>query len=148
MHKKFSSVGNILDPTKLYKTNRKINEIIVHCSYSPQFRGDTAFDIDMWHKQRWGSKSGIGYHYVILESGELMKGRWVDFPGAHAKGHNRNSIGICYIGGMKFDDITEQQKATLKETLDTLKSMYKCPIIGHNEVSSKDCPNIDLEPFK
>jgi len=152
-HKKFSSIGKILDPKKLYKTQRHIKEIIVHCSDSPQGRGDTAFDIDRWHKYRWNS--GIGYHLVILEDGTLQKGRWMDYIGAHAYdgGHNIGSIGIVFIGGKEFNDITEQQKATLITTLKTLKKDYDLEIdniLGHSEVSThgKTCPMTDMDKIR
>ena len=42
---------------------RNINEIIVHCSATPEGRHTTVEEINSWHKQN-GWKS-IGYHYVI-----------------------------------------------------------------------------------
>ena len=102
-HQKFSSIGKDLTASvakgKLYKTSRVIRGIGVHCSFSPQGRGDDAHDVDNWHQQRWRN-SGLGYHYVILEDGTIQKGRWVDYPGAHVKDHNKDTIGIVRIGGM------------------------------------------------
>ena len=103
-HEKFSSVGRDLtdeiESGQTYITKkRKITSIAVHCSDSPQGRGDDAFAIDHWHIERWGRNSGIGYHYVVLENGIIQKGRWVDYPGAHIAGYNSNTIGICRIGG-------------------------------------------------
>ena len=38
--------------------------------------------------------NGIGYHYYIRQSGEVINTRPLSRIGAHAKGDNRNSIGI------------------------------------------------------
>lgn len=72
---------------------RRISEIIIHCSATPEGRDVTAAQIDQWHRQR-GFKS-IGYHYVIRLDGSVEVGRNETAIGAHCSGHNRSSIGIC-----------------------------------------------------
>lgn len=155
-HEKFSSIGNQLthrvNAGKLYKTNRRIDEIVVHCSASPQDRNDDAFTIDKWHIDRFDS--GIGYHYIILPNGAIQKGRWVDYPGAHTKGNNRYTIGICFIGGMVLNDITTQQLRSLRNITrllisDTMYGLLPENIKGHNECrghKNRGCPmmNVDM----
>jgi hypothetical protein len=59
--------------------------------------------IDQWHRDRgW---NGIGYHYTVindkhdtLEDGTVQAGRDLTIAGAHARGINNRSIGICCIG--------------------------------------------------
>ncbi|MBP5691206.1 MAG: N-acetylmuramoyl-L-alanine amidase, partial [Bacteroidaceae bacterium] len=77
---------------------RKITEIIIHCSATPQGVDYTVADIDRWHRQRGFNK--IGYHYVIYRDGSIHQGRPVEEIGAHCIGHNAHSIGVCYIGGL------------------------------------------------
>ena len=60
----------------------------------------------------------IGYHYYLTRDGTVHTGRAVEQPGAHCKGHNRHSIGICYEGGLDAegkpkDTRTDAQKAAL-----------------------------------
>ena len=55
-----------------------------------------------WHVNGNGW-SDIGYHYVIKRNGLVEAGRPVSISGAHAKGHNADSIGICLVGGMLED---------------------------------------------
>lgn len=155
-HEKFSSVGRDLTQEIInghtYKTSRKIDTIVVHCSFSPHGRGDDAHTIDDWHKKRWGS--GIGYHYVILEDGAIQKGRWVDCKGAHAKGHNRGSIAICRIGGMGKDgaaikDATYEQINSIRILSKLLVDMYELKmtdVYGHNELPlvNKSCPLMNM----
>lgn len=128
---------------------RHINEIIIHCSASKEGQSVTLQDIDMWHKQR--GFNGIGYHFVISIDGEIWKGRNISIPGAHCVGHNSNSIGICYVGGLDVDGKTPKdtrnprQRIALNELVSELKKQYpKVSIHGHNEFANKACPSFDV----
>ena len=129
---------------------RKITEIIVHCSATPEGQNFTVEDIDRWHKQKgW---QGIGYHYVIYLEGSVHKGRNEEIIGAHCLGHNAYSIGVCYIGGLDKwtkahkDTRTDAQKRALIELLKSLKEKYPNAIIyGHRDFSKKDCPCFDAK---
>jgi len=119
--------------------------IILHCSDSPQGRGDRAETIHKWHLQNgW---DGIGYHYVILEDGTIEAGRPEYWSGSHAKGYN-DHIGICLIGKTHF---TEQQMMAQLGLVNELCFKYEFvlgDIMGHYDVSSKTCPNYDVGKFK
>lgn len=124
---------------------RKINEIIIHCSATPNGRFHDAADIDRWHKENgW---SGIGYHYVVCTTGKVNKGRDDSEVGAHAKagGHNPNSIGICIIGNDKYNAV---QWYRLRELVAQLMIKYPdAKVIGHNEISHKSCPGFDVQKW-
>ena len=80
---------------------RKINKIIVHCTATQESKDVSVDEVRRWHLKRgW---KGIGYHYVVLLDGTIEYGRSVYEPGAHVKGMNKNSIGICYIGGVESE---------------------------------------------
>lgn len=126
---------------------RNITEIIVHCAATPEGKHFTVADIDRWHKQRgW---KGIGYHYVIYLDGSIHKGRDIETIGAHCTGHNKNSIGVCYIGGcdknmQPKDTRTDAQKESLIEILTRLKKRYpNAKIYGHRDFAKKSCPSFD-----
>lgn len=77
---------------------RPLKQIILHHSASKA--GDHSWeDIRKWHLARgW---SDIGYHYGIVDDGDGWQtkvGRPVEIAGAHAKGFNADSIGICFEG--------------------------------------------------
>jgi hypothetical protein len=78
---------------------RSINEIIVHCSATREGQHIPVETIKKWHTEGRGW-TDIGYHFYIELDGTIKKGRDIDKTGAHCKGHNRNSIGICYCGGV------------------------------------------------
>lgn len=145
----------------LKKSKRTINEIIVHCSATPEGRKTTVEEIDTWHKQKgW---SGCGYHYLIYVDGSIHLGRDVNKAGAHCSGHNTYSIGICYIGGVEGtlnekgqivpkknkkglyidkDTRNEKQKASLIYLLKELRKLYpSAKIYGHHDFDKgKSCP--------
>lgn len=139
-----------LVPLTVKRSKRVIKEIIVHCSATAEGRDFTVEDIRRWHKQQgW---SDIGYHYVIGRLGEKWTGRDVDVSGAHCEGHNRNSIGVCYIGGCTKDGKTPkdtrtlQQKAVMLSLLTELKRLYpQAKIYGHRDFARKECPSFDAK---
>jgi N-acetylmuramoyl-L-alanine amidase len=126
---------------------RKINKIIIHCSATPPSMDVDANTVDEWHKQRgW---SGIGYHFFVKRDGQIELGRPLEKSGAHTKGHNKNSIGICYAGGVDSemnpeDNRTSAQIASLLLLLRLLKNMFPTAIRhGHRDFSPKACPSFD-----
>jgi len=134
---------------------RLLKQVFIHCSDS---EWGNAKIIDEWHKSNgW---DGIGYHYVINNcyptsdtfkhhfpvvgnDGRIEVGRDIEKAGAHARGYNENSVGICLIGEDSFTSSQLNSLATL--------IAYRYPdleIKAHYEVSGKTCPNIDIEVIK
>ena len=129
---------------------RRIDKIILHCSATQEGKNIKTETIRKWHLKRgWRD---IGYHFVVLLDGTVEEGRPMEMTGAHTKGHNYKSIGICYIGGVEKekgedgewipkDTRTEAQKESLHDLLLQLKKDYPQAVVhGHNEFSSKACP--------
>lgn len=73
---------------------RGINRIIVH--HSASARSTTPAQIEQWHRGR--GFNGIGYHFVIDAAGTIHRTRPMHQIGAHAKGANGDSLGICLAG--------------------------------------------------
>jgi N-acetylmuramoyl-L-alanine amidase len=126
---------------------RSINKIIVHCSATPEGRDVSTEEIRSWHLDRgW---SDIGYHFVVELDGTICDGRPIEIAGAHAQGHNKDSIGVCYVGGVDEDGEpkdtrTDEQKEALLELIKDLKETYtKAVVFGHRDFSSKACPSFD-----
>ena len=130
---------------------RAIKKIIVHCSATREGQDIGIDTIREWHVNDRGW-SDIGYHYVIELDGAVKIGRQVERTGAHTVGHNADSIGICYVGGVESEGITpkdtrtEIQKISLLNLITVLKSMYPDAIVyGHRDFSTKACPSFDAK---
>lgn len=93
---------------------RTINLIVIHCSATANGGWITVEDIDAWHAARGFRRDpkligynqpnlkSIGYHYVVYTAGAVTIGRGLEEVGAHVKGHNARSIGICMPGTDAF----------------------------------------------
>lgn len=133
---------------------REIEEIIIHCSAT---RADMDYvDVD-WvrkiHVEQRGWRD-VGYHYFIKRDGVVEQGRPITQVGAHTKGHNSRSVGICYAGGLDAnhdpeDNRTPEQVDSMQRLITEL--MEAIPTIeevsGHNEYSSKACPCFDVKQW-
>ena len=128
---------------------RTIDKIIIHCSATlPGQRVDVE-TITRWHKQR-GFKT-IGYHFFIDRSGTIHAGRHLEQQGAHCKGQNAHSIGICYEGGLNkegkpYDTRTIMQRIAMKELVAQLLGQFPdATVHGHREFANKACPCFDVQ---
>ena len=126
---------------------RKINLIIIHCTATIEGRDYTVSTIDSWHRQR--GFDCIGYHYVIYRDGTVHTGRSIYKVGSNCIGHNANSIGVCYVGGVgkdgnPKDTRTPQQRDALVNLLMRLKRQFPQAVIrGHRDFAAKACPSFD-----
>jgi N-acetylmuramoyl-L-alanine amidase len=129
---------------------RKIDKIIVHCSATKEGQEFDVEDIRRWHVDGNGWKD-VGYHYVIKLDGQIQLGRPLEQAGAHVKGHNETSIGICYVGGLDgegqpCDTRTGEQDESLELLIAYLTRVFPgIELYGHNEFSSKSCPCFDVK---
>lgn len=134
-----------------HKASRRIDEVIVHCSATPEGRAVSVDTIRQWHRDR-GWKD-IGYHYVVLLDGTLAEGRPEAQVGAHVAGHNTGTLGIVYVGGVAADGKTAKdtrtpdQKATLLAAVKALIAKYPAikKVSGHNQYANKACPSFSVQ---
>tara|TARA_R110000764_G_scaffold119392_1_gene207113 strand:- start:600 stop:1040 length:441 start_codon:yes stop_codon:yes gene_type:complete len=135
----------------ILKTDRHINLIVIHCADTYKRMLVGAKEITQWHVDRgW---SDCGYHFIINRFGTVETGRNLNVSGAHARGYNKNSIGICLVGGRSDNDkpednFTAEQKKTLAALIINLQIEYpNADIKGHNQLSNKSCPNFNVKDF-
>ena len=136
---------------------RPIEKLIVHCAATKPSMNIGATEIRQWHLANgW---SDIGYNYVIRRDGLIENGRDLDRDGnvdeevgAHAKGFNANSIGICLVGGLNASgqpapEFTEAQFTALNGLLAGLRIRYPgAEVLGHRDLPgvAKACPSFDV----
>lgn len=124
---------------------RKINELIWHCTATPEGREVSAREIDRWHRERgW---AGIGYHKVVHLDGSVSEGRPESRVGAHVAGHNTGTIGYVYVGGVEKDGKTPKdtrtkaQKKTMERlTREAIAKYGLTKVSGHHDYAAKACP--------
>ena len=129
---------------------RKINLLVLHCSATREDQLYTPEQLENDHRAR-GFVSA-GYNYYVRRSGEVVSMRPVEQIPAHARGYNRNSIGICYEGGLSregkpADTRTPEQKISIFDLLLMLLMHYPgCRICGHRDLgAAKACPCFNAE---
>ena len=139
--------------------------LVVHCSASQPTAEIGALEIHKMHLSRgW---SGIGYHYVIRRDGSIERGEPHRNRGAHVKGHNYHSVGVCLVGGIAPNGQAEnnfnpEQFGSLAILLNELHSIYPdAQVLGHRDLSPdidgdgtverhewvKECPCFDAGAF-
>ncbi len=127
------------------KIRERTDYIVVHCAQTKPSMDIGLREIDQWHKRRgW---LGCGYHFVVRRSGQIELGRAIQQVGAHVKGFNHNSLGICLVGGMDEDgdydpNYEQKQWDSLDALVETLKNIYpNAAVVGHNDLDPhKACP--------
>lgn len=143
---------------------RRIDEVIVHCSATrPEWMANNSTQDKVAEIRRWNVKDrgwrDTGYNFLIDRDGALAGGRDLDDDGdfleevgAHTKGYNSHSIGVCLIGGYassaddEFSDhFTPEQDAALRSFIDDmLRRFGDIRISGHNEHAAKACPGFNV----
>lgn len=128
---------------------RVINKVVVHCSATHPDMDIGAAQIRQWHIHRgW---SDIGYHVVIRRSGFVEMGRPIEMVGAHTKGHNQDSVGVCLVGGINDNgdpdsNFTLEQLIALKGCINAYREKFgNIAVHGHRDFSDKACPSFDVQ---
>lgn len=136
---------------------RELKEIIIHCTatrpdwWQSKSTSQKVAEIRRWHVADRGW-SDIGYHYLIGRNGKVEAGRPVERIGAHVKGRNTGTIGVCLFGGHgsaetdQFSDhFTPEQEAALLGLIADLRAKYgDLKLSGHNQWAAKACPGFDV----
>lgn len=139
-----------------YLPDGQVTHLVIHYSATPIERDFTCADIDRMHRTR--GFRGVGYHYFIRKDGRVETGRDLSQPGrfeqgAHTRGENSSSIGICYEGGVRaaapnvgFDSRTPAQTGAMVGLIDQLLVRFPGAIVqGHRDMpgAATQCPGFD-----
>lgn len=119
--------------------SRNINLIVIHCSATSVLRDYTKEMLERDHRER--GFNSAGYHFYIPRSGNRVALRSLSLMGAHVTGFNKESVGICYEGGIDAkgkpaDTRTAAQKGAIIALLRELVLLYPdSEIVGHRDLS-------------
>lgn len=134
-----------------FKERRTTDYIVIHTSATTPDMDIGLAEIDRWHRER--GFLAVGYHYIIRRDGTLEDGRPEDTVGAHVRGFNDKSIGICMVGGLNDDsqpddNYTELQWERLEKVVSFLEQQYpEARVMGHREMPGvkKACPCFNVQ---
>lgn len=86
----------------------------------------------------------IGYNYLVDRFGNVFTGRGRYRVGAHARGHNHDSLGIAYLGG-KDEDITKEGKIAIIGIIEWVEmDVGALEVYGHRDLGNTICPGNKL----
>ncbi len=92
--------------------------------------------------------AGCGYHFYIRKDGKIYVGRPLDKVGAHAKGSNEISVGICFEGNFEKENPAEIQLNSGLELLASLKKSFPyATVVRHSDLMATACPGKNF-PFE
>ena len=135
------------------EARNRTDYIVIHCAATKASMDIGLTEIRKWHVQDNGWRD-VGYHYIIRRNGEVELGRSIRDTGAHAAGYNHKSVSVCMVGGMAEDNSVEnnftphQWVALIMEVKKLSETYPDAKIIGHNEISEKECPSFDVQQWK
>lgn len=123
-----------LDFNEPLKSREKTDCIILH--HSGVSTPHTVNDVHKWHQKKgW---AGIGYHYFISKDGIIYRGRPHHTVGAHARGYNQNSVGVCFEGDFNREQMTmEQMAGEVPCFLASLQAYYGCRTLFCDELEGQ-----------
>lgn len=136
---------------------RKVDQIILHCTATPEGEDFTVEQIRQMHLAR--GFSDVGYHFIIGRDGKIHAGRPEAIAGAHCTGHNTRSIGVSLVGGCperivpdwnkkSKDTRTLAQRSALEKLVKELLKRYPGSTVhGHNEFANKACPSFNVKTW-
>jgi N-acetylmuramoyl-L-alanine amidase len=127
---------------------RKIQNIVLHCTATPQ--NTTVESIQRyWEEQlKWKSP---GYHKIIKADGSVITLANDEQICNGVAGHNAASVHISYIGGQGGVDTRTPAQTQALQTL-VLEYLAKYPgarVLGHRDFPGvkKDCPSFDVKKW-
>jgi N-acetylmuramoyl-L-alanine amidase len=128
----------------------KIHTIVIHYSATYPDQDIGVKEIRQWHTER-GFRD-VGYHWIIRRDGTLEEGRPEGTPGAHVRGHNSGTIGICWVGGLDrvsgpnvgvWNLTAAQEDALVRLIADIQKRWPDAKrVIGHKDLVPTECPGL------
>ena len=135
------------------KIKHRRHTAVMHVSATKMSQNFTFEDCRNYHVKVKGW-SDIGYHFYIDKKGVTHEGRPLNKNGAHVRGYNSGTIGICCEGGLDEngapkDTMNDMQQLAVEGLLLALKKGNpKMKVKGHRDYSPDLNGNGKIEPFE
>jgi len=162
-------MSNIFEYITNFRTPIIWKKIIIHHSLTKDGNAADSDSIKLWHTGKIGSSDhlkpdynpyiqnpmlDVGYHaFIELVNGQLEYriGRPLDMPGAHTKGQNDFSIGICCVGNF---DLAEPSAELYDKTVILCRAFMarfgiaRHYVLPHWAFADKSCPGYQFNILK
>lgn len=144
----------------VYFPDQNVRFIVLHYSATPIERPYLPHQLERDHIAR-GFK-GVGYHYYFPRSGGRIPYRDLSKPGmvqegAHVRGWNDKSVGLCYEGGLTLQDMehgrntmtADQEREVVATIRELVERFPKAIVCGHRDMhgAATQCPGFDVVPW-
>jgi hypothetical protein len=115
----------------------------VDCGVSQARECEIMRDVEHQHAAVNGW-AGIGYHFVVFQSGRIYEGRGWERVGAHAPGHNSTHYGIALaIDGSNHEPTPAAIEAVKEVIAGAIRWGYLATdytLMGHRDTKPTACP--------
>ena len=121
----------------------RVSKFILHHTTGTYAGHETVKNIQRFHQdtRNWAD---IGYNFLVSPRGTVYEGRGWEWRGAHARGHNSDSIGVAYIGDGK-KGIPDAVKTSILNLLQEAQERFGAlDRLAHRDVGSTACPGDGL----
>lgn len=144
----------------------KLKRTIIHHTATTETSNSYADVRAIWHYHarslKWGD---IGYNYLIDSKGRIFQGRYydkayaernrVEVEAGHAYGHNKNTIGVSFIGDYRHKSLNSAAREAGAKIIGYKMAAYNidpkgasplggAAIIGHHQVYNTSCPGTNI----
>lgn len=125
--------------------SRKVDEIKLVVVHHSATQSGTPGAFARFHVETRGWP-GIGYHFVVGKKGELWRTNALTTVSYHARGHNRESVGVCLVGDFTEAPPSAVQLAALEGLLRWLvaKLLGRRIVFHRDVVATTSCPGAQM----
>ncbi|XP_013870469.1 peptidoglycan recognition protein 5 [Austrofundulus limnaeus] len=140
-------------PPKQKETLRgPAQRVVIHHTAFQSCRGLAECKEGVLHIQRFHMNDrdfdDIGYNFLVGGDGLVFEGRGWGVVGAHTKGHNRDTLGIAFMGNYTNDTPSKDALQSVKQLLISGVSLgFLQPqfvLFGHRDLGNTICPGENL----
>ncbi len=123
---------------------------IYHHSADPS-AGNQLAKIDNYHKEQGFPISSygffVGYHFLITQQGYVLQVRDIYEVGAHDRGENIGSVGVCFMNNFNENVPNQMEEMAIAMLIERGLKEWNIPITAwepHRLGDSTDCPGKNI----
>ena len=118
----------------------RVSMIVLHHTTGTYAGPQTVRNIQAFHMGPSRGWADVGYNFLVAPDGTIFEGRGWGKQGAHARGHNSESIGVAYIGDGRLELPDPAKRAVVWLADEGDRRFGKLRRAGHRDVGSTVCP--------